>query len=90
MTTITATTRPTAVTGNPRLSLFSNQPGAGSHHLRRTGRRGKRVVGGECLFRYFSDNRLKTDPIHSNGAGYQKLADGIAEALIKFGLLAKP
>jgi len=37
-----------------------------------------------------SDNRLKTDPIHPNGAGYQKLADGIAETLVKSGLLAKP
>lgn len=37
-----------------------------------------------------SDNRLKTDPIHPNGAGYQKLADGIAEALVQSGLLAKP
>lgn len=37
-----------------------------------------------------SDNRLKTDPIHPNGRGYQKLADGIAAALVKSGLLAKP
>ena len=37
-----------------------------------------------------SKPRLKTDPIHPNGAGYQKLADGIAETLIDSGLLAKP
>ncbi len=37
-----------------------------------------------------SDNRLKTDPIHPNAAGYLQLADGIAKTLVKSGLLAKP
>lgn len=36
-----------------------------------------------------SDARLKTDPIHPNGAGYQKMAEGIANALVKSGLLIR-
>lgn len=35
-----------------------------------------------------SDERLKTDLIHPNGAGYQKLAENMASALIRAGWLA--
>lgn len=37
-----------------------------------------------------SDARLKADPVHPNGDGYRKLADGVAAQLRRAGLLKKP
>jgi acyl-CoA thioesterase-1 len=37
-----------------------------------------------------SDTTLKADPIHPNATGYRKLAEGIADRLIRAGLLNKP
>lgn len=37
-----------------------------------------------------SDPALKADPIHPNATGYRKLAEGIADRLIRAGLLNKP
>lgn len=36
-----------------------------------------------------SDSALRSDPIHPNASGYRKLAEGIAAALVKTGLLVK-
>ncbi|OQA33813.1 MAG: Acyl-CoA thioesterase I precursor [Betaproteobacteria bacterium ADurb.Bin341] len=75
----------------PRLSMLAvlAKPGDSPIYAELANEEGVLLV--EQVFSdILSNNRLKTDPIHPNGAGYQKLADGIAETLVKSGLLAKP
>ena len=75
----------------PRLSMLAvlSRPGDSPIYAELANEEGVLLVEG-VFSDILSDNRLKTDPIHPNAAGYLQLADGIAKTLVKSGLLAKP